>query len=94
MKKRKLPGQCIPWRDRRLPGFAKCALETGHLAGVGLDVFWDEPVDPADPIFQYPVVATPHFAGATELMLRGNTATIAENVRRLVDGRPILNRLN
>lgn len=70
------------------------ALETAHLAGVGLDVFWDEPVDPADPIFQYPVVATPHFAGATELMLRGNTDIIAENVRRLVDGRPILNRLN
>jgi phosphoglycerate dehydrogenase-like enzyme len=35
------------------------ALSLGRIAGAGLDVFWEEPPDPEDPIFQYNVLATP-----------------------------------
>ena len=36
-------------------------LRSGHLGGVGLDVFWEEPGDPADEIFGFPnVIALPH----------------------------------
>ena len=42
------------------------ALERGQLGGVGLDVFDEEPPDPAHPIFAHPcVVATPHALGQT-----------------------------
>ena len=37
------------------------ALRSGHLGGVGLDVFWEEPADPADKLFSFPnVIALPH----------------------------------
>eukprot|EP00250_Pteridium_aquilinum_P021638 c25185_g2_i1 orf=580-1740(+) len=46
----------------------KAALEANHLGGLGMDVAWFEPFDPADPILQYPnVILTPHIAGVTEL---------------------------
>jgi D-3-phosphoglycerate dehydrogenase / 2-oxoglutarate reductase len=41
------------------------ALERGHLGGVGLDVFEQEPPDP-HPLFAHPrVVVTPHALGMT-----------------------------
>jgi phosphoglycerate dehydrogenase-like enzyme len=42
------------------------ALERGHLGGVGLDVFEQEPPDPSHPLFAHPrVVVTPHALGMT-----------------------------
>ncbi|NAZ75275.1 C-terminal binding protein [Kineococcus sp. T13] len=39
------------------------ALADGTLAGVGLDVWWDEPADPGDPLLRDPrVLVTPHVA--------------------------------
>jgi phosphoglycerate dehydrogenase-like enzyme len=70
------------------------ALASGHLAGAGLDVFWDEPADPGHPIFQHPVIVTPHVAGYTTSVLRRASAVVAENIRRLLAGEPILHRVN
>ncbi len=42
------------------------ALRDGHLGGVGLDVFWEEPADPADELFSFPnVIALPHTGAPT-----------------------------
>lgn len=42
------------------------ALESGHLAGAGLDVWWEEPTPKDHPLLQRnDVIATPHSAGVT-----------------------------
>jgi phosphoglycerate dehydrogenase-like enzyme len=59
------------------------ALASGTIAGVGLDVFWEEPPGPNDPIFSYNVLATPHIGGSTDVSMRGVVRAVAENIRRL-----------
>ncbi len=66
------------------------ALRNGSIAGAGLDVFWQEPVDPTDPIFEFNVLATPHVAGATETAAAGIFAAVCENLSRLADGTELL----
>jgi len=59
------------------------ALKTGQIAGAGLDVYWEEPVDPNDPIFQYNVFTTPHIGGSTDVSITGIVKIVAENIRRV-----------
>ena len=59
------------------------ALASGKIAGAGLDVFWEEPPDPNDPVFNHNVMATPHIAGSTDVSMRGIVKVVAENIRRL-----------
>jgi len=61
------------------------ALATGQIAGAGLDVFWEEPPDPDDPIFEYNVLATPHIAGSTDVSMNGIVKVVAENIRRVAE---------
>ncbi len=70
------------------------ALKEGRIAGAGLDVFWSEPFDPNDEIFQYNVLATPHIGGATDVSLQGIAKRVAENVNRLRRGEMPLNCVN
>ncbi|MFQ5874083.1 MAG: 2-hydroxyacid dehydrogenase [Dehalococcoidia bacterium] len=70
------------------------ALGRGRLAGAGLDVFWEEPIDPQDPIFKYNVVATPHVAGVTDTSYDEIARGLAENVERLRAGLPPYNCVN
>jgi phosphoglycerate dehydrogenase-like enzyme len=62
------------------------ALATGMIAGAGLDVFWEEPPDPDDPVFRHNVIATPHIGGATDVSITGIKNVVAENIRRLERG--------
>lgn len=70
----------------------EAALKSGHLAGAGLDVFWQEPPDPADPIFQQNIIATPHIGGVTDISVQGIFEAACDNIRRLQAGEPILHR--
>ena len=63
------------------------ALASGKIAGAGLDVFWEEPPNPNDPIFKHNVMATPHIAGSTDVSMRGIVSAVAENIRRIATGR-------
>ncbi len=58
-------------------------LASKGIAGAGLDVFWEEPPDPEDPIFAYNVLATPHIGGSTDVSMGGIVKTVAENIRRV-----------
>ncbi|GAB6904178.1 SerA2 [Desulfosarcina cetonica] len=67
------------------------ALSSGTIAGAGLDVFWQEPPDPDDPIFDLNVLATPHIGGSTDRSLQGILAGVVENIRRVEAGQAPLN---
>ena len=65
------------------------ALDSGQVAHATLDVFREEPLPSDHPFWAHPrVTVTPHIAAET----RPETAArvIAENVRRLAEGAPLL----
>jgi phosphoglycerate dehydrogenase-like enzyme len=66
------------------------ALSTGAIAGAGLDVYWDEPVDPDDPILAHNVIATPHIGGVTTRAYRAMGDAVAANIERLRRGDPVV----
>lgn len=70
-------------------GALYAALSTGHLAGAGLDVYWQEPICPDDPILKLPnVIATPHIAGVTDRSYTEIANVVAGNIERLRRGEP------
>ncbi len=65
------------------------ALDSGQLSGAALDVFRTEPLPADSRLWAHAKVAvTPHAAGVGQ---QGSLAHIAENYRRLLDGRPLVN---
>jgi phosphoglycerate dehydrogenase-like enzyme len=62
------------------------ALESGHLAGAGLDVFWEEPVALDHPFFRQNVVVTPHIGGLTESFFQQGAHVFAANIERFARG--------
>lgn len=66
------------------------ALRDGVIAGAAMDVFWNEPADPADPILALEsFVLTPHVAGFSDASIHQVVQVIADNVRRLGRGEPL-----
>ena len=71
------------------------ALAEGRLTGAGLDVFEQEPLDPASPLLGRPdVVATAHIAGVTDVSYRGIARGVAENIVRILAGESPHNCVN
>lgn len=63
------------------------ALRSGQLAGAGLDVCWEEPVNPDDPLLALPqVILTPHIAGDTAEVEQRLAELTAQNVRMIASG--------
>jgi len=72
------------------------ALQTGRVGGAGLDVFETEPLPAGSPLRQLEnVILTPHMAGEPDGLFfhRRRFQFFAENIARLMAGKPLLNEL-
>lgn len=67
------------------------ALNSGRLAGAGIDVFEMEPPVPADhPLLTAKnVLATPHVAFATAQSMEKRAVLVCDNLKAWLDGKPI-----
>lgn len=79
-------GQVIVERD------LVAALQSGHLAGAGLDVAEVEPLPPESPLWEMPnVLITPHVGAQSRRRLDDTTVLVCENLRRYFSGEPLYN---
>jgi phosphoglycerate dehydrogenase-like enzyme len=76
-------------------------LQHRSIAGAALDVWYRYPraagpaAPAARPFHELPnLLMTPHVAGWTEGMLAARAGLIAENIRRLACGEPLLNLIS
>lgn len=71
------------------------ALRDGGLAGAALDVFRTEPLPRDSPLWDMPnVIISPHSASTVTQENARITDLFCENLRRYLDGRPLLNVLD
>lgn len=67
-------------------------LRDGHLGGAALDVFAREPLPADSPLWDLPnVIVSPHSASTVPGENARLTELFCENLRRYLDGRPLLN---
>lgn len=67
------------------------ALNSGHLAGAGLDVFEEEPLPPTSPLWRMPnVIVTPHVGGLSERTRQRVFERFLDNLRRFLSGEPLI----
>ncbi|OYW14564.1 MAG: hypothetical protein B7Z55_15630 [Planctomycetales bacterium 12-60-4] len=67
------------------------ALAAGELRGAALDVCEQEPLPPDHLLWRMPnVLITPHVAAASPHVAERHLATLLENLRRFVQGEPLL----
>lgn len=68
------------------------ALQSGHLAGAGLDVTEIEPLPAGSQLWDLPnVIITPHVGAQSVRRSDDATDLFCENLRRHLSGRPLLN---
>jgi glyoxylate/hydroxypyruvate reductase A len=71
------------------------ALRSGHLRGAALDVFEQEPLPRDSPLWDLPnVFVSPHSASTVAKENERIVDLFCENIRRYLDGRPLLNLLD
>ena len=67
------------------------ALRNGTIAGAGIDVFAEEPIDPSHPLLHMDnVIATQHIAGSSNGTSKRRARAGADNVFRVAEGLPPL----
>ena len=65
----------------------RAALQSGRLGGAALDVWWQEPADPADSMLTLPsLILTPHIAADTVESEQRLATLTADNVRLVARG--------
>ncbi len=70
-------------------------MDTGHLLGVGLDVYSQEPPPPDFPLFRHPrAVLTPHLGGSTQEAMTGVAVMTAQGVIAALEGQTPPNIVN
>jgi phosphoglycerate dehydrogenase-like enzyme len=68
------------------------ALRSRSIRGAGLDVFVDEPLPAISPLWELDnVCLTPHVGGVSPRFWARETELIIENLRRYLEGAPLLN---
>lgn len=68
------------------------ALKSGKLAGVGLDVFEQEPLQAESELWTLPnVLITPHTAGLTPLYFKRTAELFTANLKRYLNKEPLAN---
>lgn len=68
------------------------ALDSGRLAGAGLDVTDPEPLPGDHPLWTRDnVIITPHVSARAELTLERRWQVVIENMRRFAAGKPLIN---
>jgi D-2-hydroxyacid dehydrogenase (NADP+) len=68
------------------------ALDERRLAGAGVDVTDPEPLPKRHPLWRFEnVIITPHIAGRSDQDAARMVGTIRENIRRFVEGKPLIN---
>jgi phosphoglycerate dehydrogenase-like enzyme len=69
------------------------ALKAGEIAGAALDVFEVEPLPADHPLWRLSdrVILTPHVAGFSPLIAERHLAVLLDNIRRFVQGQPLVN---
>jgi phosphoglycerate dehydrogenase-like enzyme len=71
------------------------ALRSGQLGGAALDVFETEPLPESSPLWDLPnVLICPHSASTSDRENARLTDLFCENLRRFLDGRPLVNVLD
>lgn len=71
------------------------ALQSGRLAGAGLDVTEQEPLPASSPLWELPnVIITPHVGGQSATRINDMTNFFCENLRRWLSGEPLLNLID
>jgi phosphoglycerate dehydrogenase-like enzyme len=71
------------------------ALRAGRIGGAGLDVFEREPLEPESPLWTMEnAILTPHMSGAFKGYVETCCELFADNLRRFVAGRPLLNQVD
>jgi phosphoglycerate dehydrogenase-like enzyme len=71
------------------------AMDEHKLAGAGVDVTDPEPLPKDHPLWKFPnAVITPHIAGRSDQDAARMVGTIKENLKRFVEGKPMINVVN
>jgi phosphoglycerate dehydrogenase-like enzyme len=74
-----------------MPGLVK-ALDSRQLAGAGVDVTDPEPLPKGHALWKFDnVIVTPHIAGRSDQDNARMVGTVKDNIKRFVDGLPLIN---
>src|SRR5258707_8888191 len=71
------------------------ALQQRRIAGAALDVFHEEPLPADSPFWSLDnILITPHTAAVTDRLWERHYRLIAENMKRFLAGKPLLNQVD